>query len=68
MFKLNSLHEQLFHSVSTEEFDKANHQYNQLAIKYQQLLQQHTSYTSTAPSVEILQVQIQVPLSMLPTH
>ena len=56
LFKLSSLQQQLAESVPCAEMDKANQQYNQLVIKYQQLLSQQTAYTATTASVEQLQV------------
>ena len=56
LFKLSSLQQQLSESVSVADMDKANQQYNQLAIKYQQLLSQQTAYTATTANVDQLQV------------
>ena len=56
LFKLSSLQQQLCESVSCVEMDKANKQYNELAVKYQQLLSQQTAYAANTASLEQLQV------------
>lgn len=65
LFKLSSLQQQLSDSVSCEEMDKANKQYSELAIKYQQLLSQQAIYTITEGSVEKLEVRPDGVLSII---
>ena len=56
LFKLSSLQQQLSGSVPAELLEKANHEYNELVLKYQESLQKQTSATATSHALEHLQV------------
>lgn len=56
LFQLSSLQSQLSESVPTSLLDKANREHNDLLVKYQDLLQKQTSYTSTTTTIKHLQV------------
>ena len=56
LFKLSSLQHQLSESVPRQTLEKANQEYNELVVKYQQCLQKQTSYTADTSTLERLQV------------
>lgn len=56
LFKLSSLQHQLSESVPKAVLEKANQEYSELVIKYQQCLQKQTAYAADAAAMERLQV------------
>ena len=57
-FKLSSLQHQLSESVPRAVLEKANQEYGELVIKYQQCLQKQTAYAAETSAIERLQVSI----------
>ena len=55
-FKLSSLQHELSESVPRAELEKANMEYGELVLKYQQCLQKQTAYASETSTIERLQV------------
>ena len=58
MFKLSSLQHQLSENVPRVVLEKANQEYSELVIKYQQCLQKQTAYASDTAAMERLQVHM----------
>ena len=56
LFKLSSLQHQLNESVPRAMLEKANQEYSELVIKYQQCLQKQTAYAADTAAMERLQV------------
>ena len=67
LFKLSSLQHQLSESVPKAVLEKANQEYNELVIKYQQCLQKETAYAADSAAMERLQVlgNLEASLSLL---
>ena len=58
LFKLSSLQHQLSESVPRAVLEKANQEYSELVIKYQQCLQKQTAYAADTAAMERLQVHM----------